>query len=87
MSNTLSTTEEKSTPKKSKSKFQDNFSIDDKNIIEAAPASNFKPMYYAVDRQKKNFVSCDNIKATALDPTSNSFEFEALIFSTRGNSI
>ena len=93
MAYTLNKSEEKLTPskkskskfsKKSKSKFQDDFSIDDNAVIACAPpVSNFEPMYFALDPQKRNFISCDNIKATALDPCSNSFEFEDLSFTSR----
>ena len=82
MSSELANSEEKVT-KKSKSKFQDDFRIDDECVVECASSSDFKPMYFSIDRQKRNYVSCDLIKATALDPNSNSFEFEGIIFTSR----
>ena len=71
-------------PAEEEDEVDSDFSIDENAVIACAPpVSDFEPMYFALDRQKRNFISCDNIKATALDPGSNSFEFEGLIFTSR----
>ena len=81
MSSALLNVEEKAGAKKRK--YTDSFKIEDAEVLELESPVNFNRKFFALDKNKKHFISCDVIRTTALDPSCSSFEFESIIVSNR----